>query len=118
MWPPDLDALKADMRQRGVTLDDADDVQLTIVLDASVAFTERVHSGGYNFTDDPLIELPAPTPDLELGTVRLAARWHTRRRSPDGLISMAELGAARVPSFDPDIERLLRIGRFVPGRFA
>jgi hypothetical protein len=25
---------------------------------------------------------------------------------------MAELGAARIPSFDPDIERLLKIGRY------
>jgi hypothetical protein len=43
--------------------------------------------------------------------VRLASRWHTRRRSPDALIEMGELGASRVPSFDPDIDRLLRIGR-------
>jgi hypothetical protein len=31
---------------------------------------------------------------------------------------MAELGGARVPSFDPDIERLLRIGRHSPVTFA
>lgn len=60
----------------------------------------------------------APTPDLILGTLRLAGRWHTRRRSPDGLVSMAELGAARVPSFDPDIERLLKIGRYRGAVFA
>lgn len=60
----------------------------------------------------------APTPDLHLGTLRLAGRWHTRRRSPDGLVAMAELGAARVPSFDPDIERLLKIGRYARAVFA
>ena len=62
--------------------------------------------------------LPVPGSDFELGTIRLAGRWFTRRRSPDGLVSMAELGGARVPSFDPDIERLLRIGRHSPVTFA
>lgn len=59
-----------------------------------------------------------PPPDLHLGTLRLAGRWHTRRRSPDGLVAMAELGMGRVPSFDPDIERLLKIGRFRGAVFA
>jgi hypothetical protein len=47
-----------------------------------------------------------------LGTVRLAARWHNRRRSPDGMLDMGELGNARIPTGDPDIERLLGIARF------
>jgi hypothetical protein len=50
--------------------------------------------------------------------LRLAGRWHTRRRSPDGLVAMAEMGAARVTSFDPDIDRLLRIGRHKRPRVA
>ncbi|MBN9739508.1 hypothetical protein DMP23_00040 [Amycolatopsis sp. A1MSW2902] len=54
----------------------------------------------------------APGADLALGTLRLAGRWFTRRRSPDALISMGDLGSARVPSFDPDIDQLLRVGRF------
>ncbi|MBB2500264.1 hypothetical protein H5411_14160 [Amycolatopsis echigonensis] len=49
---------------------------------------------------------------MSLGTVRLAAREFARRRSPEALIDMGELGSARIPSFDPDIERLLGIGRF------
>jgi hypothetical protein len=31
---------------------------------------------------------------------------------------MGELGSGRVPSFDTDIDRLLRIGRFAPAVFA
>jgi len=116
MWPPDLDALKADMRSRGEPdgqLDD-DNVRLQQVLDAAVAFVERVRSGDYNFAGDPDSELPDPGKDaqLVLGTLRLARRWHERRRSPDGLVDMGELGSSRIPSVDPDIERLLGIGRF------
>lgn len=53
----------------------------------------------------------APDADLKLGTIRLAARWYSRRLTPSALIELGQLGGARVPSFDPDIERLLRIGR-------
>ena len=84
-------------------LDDSrDDEALQANLDAAVAFVERIYP-------DLGDEVPA---DIKLGTIRLAGRWFTRRRSPDGLVTMGDLGAARIPSIDPDIERLLRIGRF------
>lgn len=54
--------------------------------------------------------LPAPPADLELGTVRLAGRYHARRRSADGLVVAAELGVTRVPNLDADIRRLLGLG--------
>lgn len=110
-WPPSLNDLKRDLK---IDLDDtADDERLRDVLDASVTFVQRVRSdvsyvGG----------TPAPSADLRLGTVRLAARWHIRRRSPDALIQMAEFGSSRVPSFDPDIDRLLKIGRYRGAVFA
>ena len=108
-WPPTLAELKHDMK---IELDDTrDDVRLRQMLDAVASFVERVRPG-FNYADDPLDERPAPTADLVLGVLRLAGRWHTRRRSPDGLVAMGELGSARVPSFDPDIERLLGIGRY------
>lgn len=59
-----------------------------------------------------LTGLNAPDRDTHLGTIRLAARWYARRLTPSALIELGDLGGARVPSFDPDIERLLRIGRF------
>lgn len=111
-WPPDLTALKADLRSRGEDPEalDTDDARLQIVLDAAVAFVQRVRPQ-FNYTGDVGSVKPDPTADLILGTLRLASRWHTRRRSPDGLVEMADMGSGRVPSFDPDIERLLRIGR-------
>lgn len=107
-WPPTLNEMKLDA---GVE-DDRDDAQLQLVLDASVAFVERVRGASYNFSGDLASALPDPTADISLGTMRMASRWHSRRRSPDALLSMAELGAARIPSFDPDVERLLGIGRY------
>lgn len=110
-WPPTLDELKVDMKiDPGDTLDD---VRLTQVLDAAVSFVERVRPT-FNYEADPVSDLPDPTADLRLGTLRLAGRWHWRRRSPDALIQMAEMGASRVPGFDSDIERLLGIGRYGP----
>jgi hypothetical protein len=108
MWPPALDTLKDDL----AVTDGRDDERLQRVLDAAVTFVERVHAGalGFTGTEDP--PLPSPSSDVELGTIRLAGRWHQRRRSPDGLVQMGDLGTARVTSYDVDIDRLLRIGRF------
>lgn len=55
-----------------------------------------------------------PDDDLVLGTLRLAGRWFTRKRAPDDLIAAAELGTTRLPGLDPDITRMLRIGRHQP----
>lgn len=108
-WPPTLDELKDDL---SIDLTDTrDDTKLQRELDAAVAFVERVRTG-INYTADPESADPDPTDDLFLGTLRLAGRWKTRRRSPDGLINQGELGTSRVPGVDADIERLLRIGRF------
>lgn len=111
-WPPTLVELKVDLK---VAPDDPtydrDDDALQMVLDASVAFVERVRPA-FNYAGDLGSTDPDPTPDLILGTLRLASRWHTRRRSPDGLIDMAEIGSTRVTSYDTDIDRLLKIGKF------
>lgn len=107
-WPPQLAELKSDL---GVT-DTRDDATLTSCLAAAVAFVERVRASSFNFDEDPESDLPAPTAEIELGALRLAGRWHARRKSPAALIEMGEFGAARVPSFDSDIERLLGIGRY------
>lgn len=110
MWPPTLDELKVDM---GIDpTDERDDERLTQVLDAAVAFVERVRPEyQYDQLNPDQFGLPEPTADTRLGALRLAGRWHTRRRSPDGMVNMAELGAGRVSTFDGDIDRLLRLGR-------
>jgi hypothetical protein len=107
-WPPTLDDLKLDMK----ITDGRDDARLQVVLDASIAFVREIHAGSYDFGDDILSELPAPDALMELGTMRLAGRWHTRRRSPDGLVAAGDLGTSRVPAVDADIARMLRIDRF------
>lgn len=111
-WPPTLEALKDDLGDEYSQGSDSADDRLQRCLDAAVVFVERVREGEFSFDADPLSELDPPDADLELGTIRLAERWYTRRRSPDGLIQMAELGSARVTSFDPDIDRQLGIGRY------
>lgn len=108
-WPPDLAKFR---QETGRAADDtSDDELLTTVLDAAVAFVERVHAGRFAFGDEmsDLTEVPA---DMWLGTLRLARRLHNRRQSPDGVFDLGELGTARIPSFDPDIDRALRIGRY------
>jgi hypothetical protein len=117
-WPPLLADLKLDASIDEA--DDRDDPALAQTLSAAVSFVQRVHRGRYDFglgnVGDDL--LPAPDVTMSLGTVRLAMRWHTRRRSPDALVSMGEMGAGRVPSFDTDIDRSLRIGRYAPSVIA
>lgn len=114
-WPPSLATLKADAKitdPASPAAKAADDAALQRILDAAVVFVEArrrdLFYGGGELNGDGL---PEPDADVVLGTIRLAFRWHVRRRSPDMLIEAAELGNARVPGIDPDIERLLRIGR-------
>lgn len=108
MWPPDLDALKTELKSP----DGRDDAALDACLAAAIAYVEDARAGDFNFLAVPGSLLPAPGPDLELGTIRLAVRWHDRRRSPDGLVDGGEFGTARVPTLDVDLERLLGVGRF------
>lgn len=103
VWPP----VVADVRTDLGLFDTRDDEPIAACLDAAQTFVESVRSDRGPFYGSG----PAGA-DLWLGTVRLAGRWHTRRRSPDALVSMGDLGAARVPAFDSDIERLLGIGRY------
>ena len=109
MWPPQL----PDLKDRLKITDDRDDVVLSRDLSAAVAYVERELDGDYDFGAVGDEDLPPPTSDVFEGTVRYAMRLHSRTRSPDGLvIDASELGSARVPSIDADIERLLGVGRF------
>lgn len=107
-WPPTLTELKLDMK----ITDDRDDLRLQQVLAAAVSWVAERRRSSFNFDGDVVSDLPNPTANIELGTLRLAARWHARRRSPDALVEVAEFGASRIPAFDSDIERLLGIGRY------
>lgn len=109
-WPP----LVSDVKQalRLTASDTRDDERLASALAAAVAHVEEARAGDFNFLADEDSELAAPTHNLRTGTVRLAVRWYERLRSPEGLVDLGELGSARIPSVDPDIERLLGIGRY------
>lgn len=111
-WPPTLAEFKVDLKIDAN--DTREDVRCQADLDAAVAFVERVRAGSYKFDpiDPAQWQLPDPTADIRLGTLRLAGRWNKRRRSVDGIVAVsAEMGSNRVPSFDADIDRLLGIGR-------
>lgn len=113
MWPPQLPDLKDRM---GVS-DERDDVVLSRHLLAAVAYVERELDGDFDFAggevDDDGDPLPDPTADVFEGAVRLAMRWRALDRSPNGLVvDLSEAGAARIPSIDADVERLLGVGRF------
>jgi hypothetical protein len=82
----------------------------------AIADVEEELAGTYNFHGASVAELllPAPTQNIILGTLRYAVRLKQRTSSPDGLVDLGELGSARIPSSDPDIDRLLRIRRYRP----
>lgn len=108
-WPPTIEDLKVELKRES----EPDDPRMQSCLDAAVVVVQRLREGDLNFGlgEDGEDDLPDPGADVHLGTLRLAWRWYTRRRSPDALVQMAELGNGRVPMFDNDIEMLLQIGR-------
>jgi hypothetical protein len=112
-WPLTVEDLAKDMygeENSDPSLWDAE--QLQMVLDAAVAWVRpkwpRINWDGA-VTIPPL---PDPGQDLMLGILRLAARWHNRRSSPNGLVDMGEMGGSRITTYDPDIDRMLRLGRW------
>ena len=107
-WPPDLPTFKADMRIADA--DERDDALLAADLAAAIAYVERVRSD-VDFTE-PVGD------DLFKGTLMEAARLFQRRKSPDGVVNLGQLGTGRVPGWDADLEKLLGVGRFAPMRFA
>lgn len=106
-WPPQLQDLKLEMHRD----DDRDDATLQTSLDAAVEHVEEHREGDFDF-DGTFPLLPGPGPKIVLGTLRLAHRWFLRATTPDGLVSMGELGSVRIPSSDVDIEEMLGIKRF------
>lgn len=53
----------------------------------------------------------AAPPQVRFAGVLLAARLYARQGSPAGLASYGEFGPAAVLRLDPDVERLLGVGR-------
>lgn len=57
---------------------------------------------------------PAPSDSVVMAGVLASARLYARRSSPAGLASYGEFGAAEVLRLDPDVSRLLGVGRYAP----
>lgn len=112
-WPPTITDVKTDAS----IVVDTDDDRLQMTVDAAVAFVQGKRKR-FNYDADPSSDLPDPTDDLWLGTVRLAGRWHTRRRSAAGQIYGGDGASDTVSYVDPDIAQLLGIGKWVKGAFA
>lgn len=111
-WPLTVE----DLRQDADGSDNAelatwDDERLQMVLDAAVSWVRDVRPQ-FNYDGSSTSTLPEPTQNHMLGILRLAGRWHNRRSSPNGIVDMGEMGGSRITSYDPDIDRLLRIGRW------
>lgn len=103
--------------------DTADTAALQLAANAAAGYVEGLHPELFT-TPDPLADPPVeavfePTPEILLGSAMLAHRWYSRRASPLGVAGYAELGAAGILRYDPDIARLLGMGteggRFVFG---
>lgn len=110
VWPPTLADLKRDAR--GQVKDIEDDI-LQDVLDEAVDYVEDVRKDDLAFTPDRIDSCHRPPNRTEIkGTIRLALRWHFRRRALQGFVDSGELGVQRIPATDSDIERMLKIGRY------
>ena len=84
-----------------------DDHRLQLCLDAAAASVEAAR------TDLAASFAAATVPaNVRLGTVRLATRWYRRRSFPEGQV-VSELGPlGSLPFSDPDIDRMLGVGRY------
>ena len=84
-----------------------DEAALDGAVAAANAYLDRLPARLTSTIDEP----PAPLATATQAATMQAARWYSRRNSPQGVANFEELGAAYVSRYDPDLERLLRIGR-------
>lgn len=82
-----------------------EDARLQAALDAAAAFVEGARTDQAAGFAAGLV-----ADDIRLGTVRLAARWY-RRRLQEGQPTTEFGVVGAVPYSDPDIDRLLGLGK-------
>lgn len=110
IWPPALSLLKLDAQGQ---VKDQEDVALQDVLDDAVAYIEDVRKDDLAFSPDQIDECHRIPNKTEIkGTIRLALRWHFRRRVLQGFVDSGDQGVQRLPSTDDDLHRMLKIGRY------
>jgi hypothetical protein len=99
----------------GLAVDDPDPDGLELARKAAAAYVERVRPDRFGVVDG---EDVATIDDAILaGAVILTARLFARRQSPAGIASYGEFGPAQVLRLDPDVERLIGVGRYARPTF-
>lgn len=81
---------------------------------AAAAYVRRVRPDLFGLAADGVTALtpdPVAHADVVQAGQLVAARLWARRGSPTGLASFGEFGPGAIRSVDPDVERLLGIGR-------
>ena len=107
-WPPTLDEVKGEVTASETPLTSTQEAQYQLRLDAAVDLVETLRP-------DLAAQFAAGTcpAKVKLGTVMLFSRYWARKDATGGLLSYANGGGTgAVPFNDPDIERLLGIGRY------
>lgn len=82
---------------------------------AAAARVERLRPDLFRDPTSYAVAAPQPAdvdPDVTEAALLVAARLHSRKGSPAGLASYGEFGPAAVLRLDPDVERLLQVGRY------
>lgn len=98
-------------------VDPSDTAAVDLARLAAAAWVEQARSDLLGVVGlDDLTASYFPTPDVYQAAVLLTGRIYARRTSPTGLASYGEFGPAAVLRFDPDIERLLGLGRYARPR--
>lgn len=82
---------------------------------AAAAAVAWVTSAGVAPPAPALGDPAVSAPEVELGTIMLAARWYARRTSTQGIASFGDLGVSYVIRHDPDVAQLLGLGRPMVG---
>lgn len=77
---------------------------------AAAAYVERVRRDLVVVVDD--VATYTPTAEVTLGAHLLVNRLYARKGSPQGVAGFSEFGVVAVRQADPDIDRLLGIGKF------
>lgn len=87
-----------------------DEDALRLAANAAAEYVEELRPEHWTTPEPPALPAYEPPATVLLGAAMLAHRWYARRGSPLGVAGYAELGAAGILRYDPDIARLLGIG--------
>lgn len=87
---------------------------LLVPIDGSDATWQEVNGDlSWDDLEDPSADWSySPTSDVFYAALLITARLYARKGSPTGIASYGEFGPAAVLRFDPDVERLLMVGRY------